>query len=95
MERNQKVKKVHVIYTGYVQGIGFRFTACHMADRFKVYGWVKNLHSGDVELVVEGEEKTLIDFLKSLENAMTRYIRNKEVSWTKGEKEFKSFDIRY
>ena len=95
MEHNQQVEKVHVIYTGYVQGVGFRFTACDVAERFKIYGWVKNLHSGEVELVAEGKKKVLINFLQSLEDAVGRYVQNREISWAKGEKEFESFDIRY
>lgn len=66
-----------------------------MAQKFKVYGWVKNLSNGNVELVAEGEQNVLVDFLTSLEDGMAGYIRNKEVSWTDSKGEFKSFDIRY
>lgn len=43
-----------VRYTGRVQGVGFRYTAQHLAKTFDVAGYVRNLPSGDVELAVEG-----------------------------------------
>jgi acylphosphatase len=39
-----------VLYTGRVQGVGFRYTAKQIASGFEVTGWVKNLPDGRVEL---------------------------------------------
>ncbi len=40
---------------GRVQGVFFRQSAKEEAERLGLTGWVKNLHSGDVEAVVEGD----------------------------------------
>jgi len=43
-----------VIISGKVQGVCFRMEAKRVADRFNVYGWVKNNRDGTVEAVFEG-----------------------------------------
>ncbi len=49
----QKVR-CHVVYHGQVQGVFFRATACELAQRHPVVGWVRNLRDGSVELQAEG-----------------------------------------
>lgn len=49
----ERVRK-HYIFSGYVQGVGFRWRAYHTAQRFGVTGWVKNLDDGSVEMEAEG-----------------------------------------
>ena len=60
-----------VVYQGRVQGVGFRYTAQHLAGRYAdVAGYVCNLASGDVELVVEGEAAEVDAFLAAVGNLM-------------------------
>jgi len=59
-------KRVHVLYKGRVQGVGFRFTAERLAHRAGVTGWVRNLPGGDVDLVAEGSAQCVSDFLDSV-----------------------------
>jgi acylphosphatase len=49
------VKRVRVLITGRVQGVGFRFFTQREARRLGVHGWVRNLPSGAVEAQLEGE----------------------------------------
>ena len=42
-----------------MQGVGFRYTAQHLARGHPVSGYVRNLPDGDVEMVAEGEAKDL------------------------------------
>ena len=39
----------HIYFSGRVQEVGFRFTACLLARRLGLTGWVKNLWDGRVE----------------------------------------------
>ena len=48
------LKRVHVIVTGSVQGVHYRQSTCRCAEAEHVVGWVKNLHDGRVEAVLEG-----------------------------------------
>lgn len=48
------MKRVHVIVTGDVQGVGYRYTMQLIADREGATGWVRNRRDGTVEAEVEG-----------------------------------------
>ncbi len=50
---------IYVYVSGYVQGVGYRYTAIRYANRLGVTGWVKNLRDGRVELCIEGEESSV------------------------------------
>jgi acylphosphatase len=63
-----------VLYSGRVQGVGFRATARDVASGFPVSGHVRNLPGGDVELVAEGEPDAVDAFLDSLARRLTGFI---------------------
>jgi acylphosphatase len=63
-----------VLYSGQVQGVGFRYTARQLAQRFAVAGYVRNLPSGDVELVAEGEPDEVQRLLDAVAARMADYI---------------------
>ena len=64
-----------VVFSGTVQGVGFRYTACRVADGFDVTGTVRNLPDGCVECVVEGDAAEIDAFLEALGRRMSGYIR--------------------
>ncbi|MDH3981447.1 MAG: acylphosphatase [Kiritimatiellaceae bacterium] len=87
---------MHVIFSGRVQGVGFRYTVCRMAKPFKVTGFVRNLWDGDVELVAEGTEQELVDLLNAIRGSeLARNIVENRVSWKQGTGEFDQFGISY
>ncbi len=85
----------HVIFIGRVQGVGFRFTAEAAAVDLGLSGWVKNLPDGKVELLCEGKEEDLRKILAKIDDQLSSYIRQKEVSWMPATGEFASFDISF
>ena len=54
----KKAKKFNI--KGRVQGVGFRYFTSHIANRIGVYGYVKNLWDGSVEVYAIGTEQQLL-----------------------------------
>lgn len=63
----------HIYFSGRVQEVGFRFTACLLARRLGLTGWVKNLWDGRVEMEVQGTEEGIRRLIRGLEESA--YIR--------------------
>jgi acylphosphatase len=55
--------RMHLIIEGRVQGVWFRDSTRHTANRLGVYGWVKNRPDKTVEVVVEGLEEKVEEFV--------------------------------
>ncbi len=83
-----------VLYSGRVQGVGFRYTAQQLADGFPVAGFVRNLSTGEVELVAEGSAQATDAFLAALAERMRWYIERSTVR-TESPQGLRSFTIRY
>ena len=52
------------VVSGRVQGVGFRYFVMREAEALGLAGWVRNLPTGDVEVLAAGEE-ALVDLLES------------------------------
>ncbi|MFA5164375.1 MAG: acylphosphatase [Candidatus Omnitrophota bacterium] len=86
-------KRLHIYYSGRVQGVGFRFTAEAVARKSKVSGFAKNLKDGRVEVVAEGDEGNLEDFMEGVRETMKRHIADEQVLWEPATGEFRGFGI--
>ncbi len=84
-----------VHFSGQVQGVGFRFTACRAAAGRDVTGYVRNLPDGRVECLVEGEAGEIDAFLDELSDSMRGCIRGQEQRAGAATGEFRSFGVRY
>ena len=88
-------KRLHICYSGSVQGIGFRYTIERIADSLKLAGWVKNLPDGRVEVMIEGIEPEIELFLQKINDIFKGYIRDVDTEWGDATGEFIGFDIRF
>jgi acylphosphatase len=85
---------MRIIYSGYVQGVGFRYTAKTVAAGFEVAGAVRNLPDGRVELVAEGAKDELQAFRQAIRDAgLAHFIRNEDVGWSEATGGFCGFEI--
>ena len=57
------IPTLHLVITGRVQGVGFRWFIQRAAERLALAGWVRNLADGRVELEAQGEKARLDDLL--------------------------------
>jgi acylphosphatase len=86
--------RLQVVYTGHVQGVGFRYNAKLVANGYEVTGTIRNLPDGAVELVAEGAKSELEAFRQAIrESGTDRLIRNEAVVWGEAKNEFRGFEI--
>jgi acylphosphatase len=89
-------RRLKVLFSGRVQGVGFRFTTCRIAASFRVTGFVRNLMDGSVEVIAEGTEQDLSDFLHEIKGSqLGRYITGEQVSWSTATGEYETFGVLY
>jgi acylphosphatase len=68
-----------VVYSGRVQGVGFRFTAQRLANGLPIVGTVRNCADGSVELFVQGEGGDVEAFLNAVGREMQDFIAEQKV----------------
>ncbi len=74
----EKIRR-HFIFHGDVQGVGFRYRACHAAEYYGISGYVRNLSDGTVEMEAEGTECDIDNMILSIEKGHFICIENMEV----------------
>ena len=55
---------LHLMISGRVQGVGFRWSMCAAAQEHGARGWVRNRRDGRVEAVVDGDEASVAAMLR-------------------------------
>ena len=87
-------KRLHVLYSGRVQGVGFRYTAKTVATGFEVTGIVRNLADGRVELIAEGLKDELEGFQQAIrESGLGSLIAREDAAWEEAKNEYRGFEI--
>ena len=87
-------QRMKILYSGHVQGVGFRYAVKSAARGFEVTGTVRNLPDGRVELMVEGETPELEAFRRAIPEAgLSGLIRHEDVSWSEAGVGFRGFEI--
>lgn len=93
-------KELRVIYSGTVQGVGFRWTVKQLARGYEVVGIVRNLPDRTVELIVQGQDSELKDFIQAIrDSGLGPLIRDEQIQWNPiskdcgHEKCFRGFEI--
>jgi acylphosphatase len=70
-----------ILFSGRVQGVGFRYTTKRIAGGFDVTGWVKNLPDGRVEMqMMAADSDELNAFIEAInESELGSFIKEREV----------------
>lgn len=82
---------------GSVQGVGFRYTTQHEAQRLGLVGYARNLDDGSVEVVACGEAENVNKLIEWLKAGGPRNARVDKVLTEphQPDKEWSDFGIRY
>jgi acylphosphatase len=91
-----KRHRVTNLYSGHVQGVGFRYAVKTLTHGFEVTGTVRNLVDGRVELTVEGTKEELEAFLEAVrQSEVACFIRQEAPCWSEAKNEFRGFEISH
>ena len=63
----------HIIFSGHVQGVGFRYRAKKAADLYRCTGWVRNDWNGTVTMEIQGTEEQIDQTIEAIQKG--RFIR--------------------
>ena len=67
-----------IVFTGAVQGVGFRYRARHAAELYGCTGWVRNEYDGSVVMEIQGEEEQIDRVILAVERGAFVRIENME-----------------
>ena len=68
-----QVRRLKLRFTGQVQGVGFRWTARHVANELGLTGWVRNEPDGSVSMELQGTTAQVGTFFTLFDRAYQRY----------------------
>ncbi len=90
------VKQAHIIVTGRVQMVGYRFSAISSATDHGLVGWVRNTRGDDVEIVAEGPAEGIDAFIKwCWIGPSIALVEDVRVEWREPTGKFTRFDVKY
>ena len=86
-----QTKQVQARLSGRVQGVGFRYFACHAAQGLGIVGTVRNTEDG-IDVVAEGDETKLHEFLVALRRGPQHAeVTGMTVAWSEPDGVFAEF----
>ena len=86
---------MEAVFSGRVQGVGFRYGTLREARDFAVRGYVRNLPDGRVELVAEGSGVELRKFLDRVKAVFRGNVKDVQRGFGPATGEFDDFRITY
>jgi acylphosphatase len=89
------MKRLYARVHGFVQGVGYRVFAQSQARRLGLCGYVRNCADGSVEVVAEGDEHQLHEFLHVLQRGpLDARVQRVDIEYAKAKREWDTFTIR-
>ena len=85
----------HIIFIGQVQGVGFRFTAFRIANRYKLTGFVRNSLEGTVEMLTQGSSDDIADCIRDIQDSFAGYIRETKTEQVTFNPQYTDFKITF
>lgn len=87
--------RAEIIADGVVQGVGFRYFVYKNAVKLGLKGYTKNLYTGEVLTVVEGEKEMIQELFQLIKiGPRNAYVKNCKIMWAEFNNEFSTFEIK-
>lgn len=93
MNDDQKTAR-RILFSGRVQGVGFRWSTRQLASDRPVTGYVRNLSDGRVELVVQGAESQIEGLLAALDRRFPGHVTDRQTEELTPDPALTGFEIR-
>jgi acylphosphatase len=88
--------RAHLVISGRVQGVGFRWFVTDIASSLGLGGWARNLADGKVEVVLEGERVAIEAAISQChEGPRSASVSGITADWDEKPEGFTSFGLRY
>lgn len=85
----------HILVTGLVQGVGFRYFVYARATRLGIRGFVKNNPDGSVEIVAEEDRSLIEELLREVKvGPRSAQVTDVKIRWKEPAHHFKEFTIQ-
>ncbi len=88
-------KRYRLRFYGTVQGVGFRYTATHAANMYRLTGYVKNEYDGSVTCEVQGNEADIDQFIATINRGRFIDVERIDKTVLEPDNEERSFDVRF
>ncbi len=85
----------HIVFSGRVQGVGFRFTALNVANRYGLMGHVRNLPDGDVEMLAQGPVEIIDNCIRDLQDSFVGTISHIDIEEVTPDPKLTDFRITF
>ena len=85
----------HIIFVGRVQGVGFRFTAYTIANRYQLIGFVRNVPDGSVEMLAQANPEDIASCIEEIKDSFTGYIRETRIDEVSPNPKYTDFRITF
>ncbi len=59
--------RVKAEFYGQVQGVGFRYSATHLAEMLGLTGWVRNEYDGSVSVEIQGDRYSVEEWFTRID----------------------------
>ena len=90
------LKRARIELFGRVQGVGFRFFAQQLALKYRIDGYVRNTFQGTVEVLAEGEEDALANFIRELKKGPpAARVRDVKIVWGEAKGDLRGFRVAF
>ena len=89
------MKRYRLRFFGSVQGVGFRYTARHAANMYRLTGYVKNEYDGSVTCEVQGDAEAIDEFIRTVNQGRFIDISNIDRTAMQVIEDESSFEVRY
>ncbi|MEJ2493866.1 MAG: acylphosphatase [Ignavibacteriaceae bacterium] len=87
--------RAEILVNGLVQGVGFRFFVYREALKLGLVGFTKNLFTGEVLTIAEGEKSLVEELYRKIKVGPSHAsVKNCNVDWLEPKNEFNIFEIR-